>query len=477
MIKNLLTYFLIPCLASIPFEKVFAEDLIEMKSKSIKTLLSKKIINFDDIKNIISENNLELKSLEKLVKASSFNLSSKISKRYPSLDLNANGLPQYLYSRNYSNSSIDTKTSQVQINPSFTIRWDLIDPLRGLEIKSAKNNYEIAKNNYEIKKNDLIQEAKSRYHNYLKSQENAKNAKIAVDLSLKSLKDAQNKLDIGIGTKFDVLEADAQLSRDQQILEEKVLDKEINLISLKEILNINFEKEILISNKKKLTGYWNHPLGKNIKNGIDKSYSLKNIRLKGLIKKNSAKRFKNANLPSIYISNTLSSSLTQGSSLAANIDPSRSSSTYSNKISLNFTWNIFNGGQNNKSSQANEAEAESEKFSFLNLQNVIKKNISESYLNHIKSKQKIFSTTQEILATQESLRLARLRYEVGISTMKDVLIRQKELTNARSNRINAIYNYNISLDKLERLTFLGKSEDCKKNSNSQENQIYSICDY
>ena len=40
-------------------------------------------INHKEIKNIITTNNDELKSLKELIEASSFNLSSKISKRYP----------------------------------------------------------------------------------------------------------------------------------------------------------------------------------------------------------------------------------------------------------------------------------------------------------------------------------------------------------------------------------------------------------
>ena len=122
------------------------------KSISVQKLLIENNIKFEDIPIILSTNNLELKSLQELVSAASYNLSSKISKRYPSLDLNANGLPQYLYGKNYNNKTANTKTSQFKANPSLSLRWDIIDPQRGLEINSARTNYEIAKNNFEIKK-------------------------------------------------------------------------------------------------------------------------------------------------------------------------------------------------------------------------------------------------------------------------------------------------------------------------------------
>ncbi len=477
MFKTLINFCLIiPVFLIIPTKSIAQVERLAEET-SVKKLLKQRLIKFEDIPNIVSESNLELKSLKKLVQSSSFDLSSKISQKYPKLNLNANGLPQYLYSESFNNYSNDTKTSQYQINPSLNLRWDIIDPKRGPEIKSYQNRYEIARNNYEIKKQDLIQEAKSRYHNYQKSIQDEKNAQIAVKLSKRSLKDSNDKLEVGIGTKFEVLEANSQLERDKQLLKEKTITKEINLIALKEIFNIDLEEDFTIENKQQLIGFWFHPLEKILKSGLNNSYSLKNLTLQDSIKRNQAQSFKNANLPIIYISNSLSSSFSKGSALSEQINSDRSSSTYSNTISLNLTWNFFNAGQYNNSFKAKQAEAEAENLKYLNLQNVIKLNISKAYLNLLKNKAKLISTKQEIISSREALRLARLRYEVGISTLKDVLIRQKELTLSKSKNIDAIYNYNINLDKLERLTFLLKNKDCDSDINTNKGFTDSICYY
>ena len=71
--------------------------------------------------------------------------------------------------------------------------------------------------------------------------------------------------------------------------------------------------------------------------------------------------------------------------------------------------------------------------------------------------------------------MARLRYDIGISTLKDVLVRQKELSNANSKNIDSIYNYNLNLDELERLTFLEISNICNENESFINNEIQSIC--
>ena len=143
---------------------------------------------------------------------------------------------------------------------------------------------------------------------------------------------------------------------------------------------------------------------------------------------------------------------------------------------MNLSWNLFNGGQNKNSFRSKKSEAKAEKFSYENLENVLKTNISKSYLNLKLNQEKILSSLSEISSTRESLRLARLRYEIGISTLKDVLIRQQDLSNANSKNIDAVYNYNLNLDELERLTFLSISNTCKEKDRSMKNEIKSICD-
>ena len=179
--------------------------------------------------------------------------------------------------------------------------------------------------------------------------------------------------------------------------------------------------------------------------------------------------------PNVYISNTFTSSFSKGDSLSVKIDPEKSGSSYTNTVSLNFGWNIFDGGQNKNLYKSSKADAKSENYSYKNLENVLKTNISKAYLNLKLNEEKILSSLKEISSTEESLRLARLRYDIGISTLKDVLVRQKELSNANSKNIDSIYNYNLNLDELVRLTFLEISNICNEENNLIKNEIQSIC--
>ena len=422
--------------------KDYIDNVLEEKTNNY-------FISYEEIEKIVL-NNPELKSLQNLVASSKFNLSSQISQRYPSLDFQVNGLPQYTSGKTYNNKTETLKSSQFNVNPSFIIRWDLIDHLRDSEIKIAKENFKIAENNDEIKKKDLIQEARKRFHQYQKSYQDIQNKKFAVDLSTTSLNNAKAKLEAGIGTKFEVLEAEAQLSRDKQSLNEKKIENKINKISLKEILNLKGDFDI--DKDQNLIGFWNHRLQNNIKEGLDKNLSLKNLLLQKSIKKNQGNSFLAQSKPKVYISNTFSSAYSRGESLSLDdIDFEETGSNYTNTISLNFTWSIFNGGQNKNSYKSKLADVEAEEYAFINLKNVLSRKISRAYLNLKLNKEKIISSIKEIESSKESVRLTRLRYDVGISTLKDVLVRQNELSNAKSKNIAAFYNYNLSIDELERL--------------------------
>ena len=88
MLKTLINCCLIiPVFFIIP-TKSTADVYRLTEETSVKKLLKQRLIKFEDIPNIISKKNLELKSLKKLVEASSFDLSSKLSKRQELLSNN-----------------------------------------------------------------------------------------------------------------------------------------------------------------------------------------------------------------------------------------------------------------------------------------------------------------------------------------------------------------------------------------------------
>ena len=120
---------------------IYSTNVLSSETKNnIDNVLEEKanlpFVDYREIEKIVLTNQ-ELKSLQNLVASASFNLSSQIAKRYPTLAFQANGLPKYVAGKKYDSKLPTYKTSQFSANPSLNIKWDVIAPLRGSEIKIA----------------------------------------------------------------------------------------------------------------------------------------------------------------------------------------------------------------------------------------------------------------------------------------------------------------------------------------------------
>ena len=74
----------------------------------------------------------------------------------------------------------------------------------------------------------------------------------------------------------------------------------------------------------------------------------------------------------------------------------------------------------------------------------------------------ILTTSNEVLSARESLRLARLRFQAGVTTQREVVDTQRDLTQAEVRYSSAITNYNKSLADLRRRTGLDLIALCQR---------------
>ena len=86
------------------------------------------------------------------------------------------------------------------------------------------------------------------------------------------------------------------------------------------------------------------------------------------------------------------------------------------------------------------------------------------------------STKKEFDFTKEALRLSRLKYEAGLTNLRELISVQKDLAKSKENQISAVAIYNLNIDKLERLTGLEPSNNCYvNNALIRKDYLYNIC--
>ena len=413
-------------------------------------------IKLEQLENILLINNPTIKIyLEKIDQAKSL-LRKSLSLWYPTLNLTANGIPQYLESNNYnkSDSIADTSSKQWSSSLSAQIQWDLINPARIPEIAAAKDGLEQAKYSYSIVMKDLKLEAKKRYFNLQKANEEIEVAKKSIESSTLSLKDAEIRFESGVGTKLEILEAKTQLARDKQFLNTKIGDQKIGQRVLAEILNLPENVTPLIDSQTRLIGVWDATLEESIIAAYSMSEELKNILLDISISNNDANSALAAGKPKLSITNTFTSTFNKGEINKISPNTNNESSTFSNTIGLNASWYIFDGGNSKSLYKFNKSKSEEAKLNFAKERAQIRKEVEEVFFKLESAKLNIEASYSEILSARESLRLADLRYKSGISTQREIVNNQRDLTDSKVRYIVAVTNYNTLLTDLSRETGL-----------------------
>lgn len=301
-------------------------------------------ITKDNIKNLIEQNNPEIEIMKSKIKQAKFDLRSELSAWYPNLDISGSGLPQYLAGSTDKNSSADTSSKQWKANLSATVRWYLINPARIPDIEAAKDKLENAKISYEIKLRDLYLEGLKQFFQLQKSNQEVRIAKDSILTSETSLKEAEVRLDVGIGTKFEVLEAQTQLSKDKQLLSKKSGELKINQRKLANILNLNSTTNPIITSKTAIIGLWDTSLEESILSAYSFQKEIEKLILKVSINNNQANSALAAIQPKLSIFNTYTTSFAKGEVAVADPDTGNEVFSESNTIGLQFDWKVFDGG-------------------------------------------------------------------------------------------------------------------------------------
>ena len=131
-----------------------------------------------------------------------------------------------------------------------------------------------------------------------------------------------------------------------------------------------------------------------------------------------------------------------------------------NAVGLSATWNIFDGGRARAEYRRNKQAAEESQYNFATERDSIRREVEQSFYDLRDAQQNIRTATREVLSSTESLRLARLRFQAGVTTQREVVDNQRDLTTAEVRYANAILSYNTSLAQLRRRTGLDQVTAC-----------------
>lgn len=433
-------------------------------------------LSLQDVENLAEVNNPNLKAVASRVDQAQSNLRATIAAWYPSFDFTTgNQFPSWTYGRqyNYLNSigstteGGNTQTNRWAATANLGFNWDLINPQRVPQVSAARDAFEQAKNTYLIALRDLRLQASQAYFALQLSDDRVRIGQTSVQASLVSLRDARARYQAGVATKLEVLEAETQLARDQNILTEALAEQANARRNLARLLDL--PQNITPTAKQPLRpiGVWLPSLEESILGAYAFREELDNALLDISVSNSNANASLGAVQPFLSIINNFVTGRTFGyAGLNANTEEGfgiSSGQTWAtdNTVGLNLRWSIFDGGRARAQYRQSKQQAQENAFRFADTRDQVRFQVEESFNNLRADTRTIQTTSREVLSARESLRLARLRFQAGVTTQREVVDNQRDLTQAQLRYARALADYNNGLSELRRRTGLDQIAVCE----------------
>ena len=438
-------------------------------------------------------NSPKLKAAASQVDQAKSALRAAIAAWYPTVDLTASGLPEYFKSYSYQNPDfvpdriVRKPTGQFnddtgeeitrpvtrdgynerygrewRLNVNLKVSWDLINPARVPQIAAARDQFERAGDSYLIALRDLRLEAATAYFDLQEADEGVRIGQASVKASLVSLRDARARFNAGVNTKLEVLEAETQLARDRNLLTTNLGQQAVSRRNLAVVLDLPQDVTPTAATPARPLGLWEPSLQESIVAAYNYREELDQLILDISINNSQANASLAAVQPVLSFVNSTTTTRTQGQLKQPSSDIDMGNFTYglTNSAALTASWRLFDGGRARAEYRRSKQAADESRFNFARTRDQIRLEVEQSFYNLRTAIQSIDTASSEVLSSRETLRLSQLRVQAGVSTQREVVDSQRDLTQAEIRYASAIRDYNTSLAQLQRRTGLDALVAC-----------------
>lgn len=418
-------------------------------------------LSLDQVETLAEVNNPDLKAIASQVEQAQSNLRAKIALWYPQLGFNTSSFPTYTAGPDFTTGTDTVTTGIWRMQAALQASWALIDPTRTPQIAIARDQFEKAKNQYLIGLRDLRLQASLAYFDLQTADDQVQIGQEGVRASLVSLRDARARFQAGVATKLEVLEAETQLARDEQLLTNALAIQATARRALAALLDLPQDVTPTAADPARVIGTWLPSLQESIVASFTFREELDQILLDVSIANSSANAELGRVQPFLRIVNNFGFGNSLTNNFSSSTTPPITRWNVDNSVGLNINWSIYDGGSSQANYRGQKQKAQENRFLFAQRRNSIRSDVERSFYELDKNNRNILTTSREVISTRESLRLARLRFQAGVTTQREVVDTQRDLTQAEVRYSTAISDYNRALVELRRRTGLDQIATCE----------------
>ncbi|WP_375515069.1 TolC family protein [uncultured Nostoc sp.] len=312
---------------------------------------------------------------------------------------------------------------------------------REATIQAAEEQLRVDQLNVENQSLTISLNTTTQYYNLQQADEQVRINRAAVENAQASLRDTLAREQAGVGTRFDVLQAQVNLANSQQELTNAISQQQIARRQLATLLSLSESVDISAADRVQIAGLWPQTVEQSIVQAFQNRPELE----QQLAQRNISEQQRRQAL----------SQLGPQISLAANynlLDQYNDGVSITDGYSLGLNGNLtlFEGGAARAraaQSRANIAIAETQ---FASQRDLIRFDVEQYYSQLQSNLNNVQTSSVALNQAREALNLARLRFQAGVGTQTEVIDAENDLTRAEGNRVAAILDYNRALANLQR---------------------------
>lgn len=265
----------------------------------------------------------------------------------------------------------------------------------------------------------------------------------AVDNLQGHLDNVQAQYNVGTKAKVDVLSSDVSLANDKTTAITADNNVAVAESNLNNILGLPLETKLNLADHQLPFDTYNISL----QEATDYAMKYRPEVLQAAIAVQEAER----NIDIADAGNKPTVAITGGNDWADNTFPGIDANKRSWKVAAGVTYNFYDGGATkakvNQAKQDLLVARETEQKT----REAVQLEVKQAYLNIRSAAQKVEETQTVVDQARENYRIQNIRYQAGVGINLDVLDAQLSLNEAQVNHIQALYDYNVGIAKLEQV--------------------------
>ncbi|MCT7952336.1 TolC family protein [Ancylothrix sp. C2] len=395
-------------------------------------------------------NNRDLQVAELELERSRAQLREAIAAEYPSLDLagditrsdsaqaqRQNELQQLLTGQDVPDETV-TRSLSGQLELSYDV---YTSGRRSATIRTRERQVELSQLEVERIEEQLRLDISNSYYDIQEAEQQIRISSQAVTASQQSLCDAEALERAGVGTRFDVLQAQVQLANEQQNLARAQRDFQVAQRQLSQQLSISLPLNITAADPVDIAGYWNINLEDSIIEAFKRRAELSQQLLQREISEQQRRVAEAATRPQVSVFANYNILEVFGDQIAV---------TDGYSLGARLRWNLYDGGASQARATQEDRNRDIAETRFADARNQVRFQVEQAYYDLQTNFENIQTASVEVERAREALRLARLRFGAGVGTQTDVINSETQLTRSEGNRIRAIIGYNRALAAMQR---------------------------